>query len=229
MLKELYVRVYRDEKRPSFQFYTGGIEQLYLLNMGKVRLDLVEIINVYFTNQEYEIVNNYGSIINVNVPFDFIEFEGKESNFEKKRTILNTLHWGLNKLAMEFGWNASLFQTSYTKCIENNLSYSWFFKGKLFRSPDTKFYFGMFHSVDVGEYGIWEILFDKNKKEINRRLCFQDKVGVFFIDYASWEGQNENFFYRFNGPNKKFVACVADLIANNPIHVFKDSSAFFKE
>lgn len=228
MLKELYVRVYRDEKRPSFQFYTGGIEQLYLLHIGKVQLNSIEIVNLYFTNQEYKIVNDYTTILNVNVPFDFFKFEEKESNFEKKHMILDALHWGLNKLAVDFHWSTLAFESSYKKCVENNLSYNWFFKGKLFKNAENKFYFGMWHLVDIGEYQIWEILFDKNKKEINRRLCFKDNVCVFFIVYASWEGQNEQFFYRFNGPKKKFVANVKDLVTNKPIQGLEDSNSIFK-
>lgn len=229
MLKELSIRVYRDEKRPTFQFYSGGIEQLYLLNLGKVNLGSLRIINVYFTNQDFGVVNKYDSIIDLNVTFDFFSYEKLASNFLKKQRILEVLHYGLVKLAGQLGWNTDCFKLSFQKCIESNLSYNWFFKGRLFRSPDRKYYFGLWHFVDVGEYEIWEVLYDENQKEINRRVCFKDRVCTFFIDYASWEGQNNEFFYRFNGPKKKFVAMVEDLIAGKEIDVTLGSSAFFKE
>ena len=132
------------------------------------------------------------------------------------------------RLCKIFSWDTLPFKSAFEKCKEKSLELNWFFKGKLFRSPDRKFFFGLLHVVDIALFELYQVVYDANKMEMARRLCFKDSVPVFTIAEAAWNQDSESFFYKFKGPAKVFQARVEDILNNVFISLDTSTSKFFK-
>ncbi len=133
--------------------------------------------------------------------------------YEKKLFFLKFMHESMVELVMLQGRDIGPFELAYQKCLAlPDLRVQWYYKRKLFISPDRQYYFGLFHIIDDDFFKVFEVVFDKKKNEIARRICFRDHVGVFSVGWASWEGNNEVFYYKFKGPSKLFECKVADVL-----------------
>lgn len=229
MIKSLDIRVYEDEKRPSFQFYTGGVEDLYYKNLNKFDTGIVKHINVYFTYKNDLRLIQDGSFVDVDVYFDFVFFEELTNNFQKKRYILDRLQVACLSLSDKFNWESIVFKKTFDRCISENLKYEWKFKNKLFKSPNRKYYFELYSIVDIASFEIYEVLYDSKKNELFRRICFKDKVPIFLIEDAYWDENSLFFYYKFKGPSKIFIVKVEDLINNIQYNLTEETSLFFKK
>ncbi|GGH69512.1 hypothetical protein HNQ91_002827 [Filimonas zeae] len=227
MLKTITVRIHSGKGTPVKQYYTGGIDELYYMNLGKVNCNGIKIINVYLSDSDsYRKV--LPAILEQDCKFDLLLYDQlKDNPFQWKKEVLMAIHSTLLKLCDEFNWDAKPFEAAYEKCMEQQLELKWFFKNRLFLSPDKQHYIGFYHWVDVGAYKVYEVLYDKKKSEIARRLCFQDEVSVFKVSKVLWEEDSCFFTYQFNGPEKLFKTYVADIIENKPLELNKPTSAFF--
>ena len=227
--------IYLSEKadRPNFYFYTGGIEDLYFKNIGKVNIDRYNYINIFFSsekNEEGKVVTD-ANFLNYYTFFNFYEFEKLSNNFEKKKNLLNTFHQAMLKLCDLYNLNKEPFELSFEICIQKKLINEWLFENKLFKSPNHEYYMGLYYVHDLGSFEIYEVLYNKNKQELKRRRCFQNNVPVFSISWASWEGSNETFYYKFNGPAKVFECRIDDLLAGKEydLSLCSNPSQFFKK
>ncbi|EOG6896218.1 hypothetical protein ACLH3T_001569 [Flavobacterium psychrophilum] len=228
MIKSLNIRVYKDEDRSNFQFYDGGVADLYLKNLNKIDTGVIKYINIYFTKKDNLKIIEEGSFLDINVYFDFEHFEKLSDNYQKKKYILDSLQIALLNLCDKFEWECLEFINSASKCISQQLNYEWIFKNKLFQSPDKCYYFGLYCKIDISSFEIYEIVYNSKKNEIARRLCFKDKVPVFLIENAYW-GENSLFFqYKFIGPSKIFTARVEDIINHVQCDLTEPTSLFFK-
>lgn len=228
MLKDIVIRVYPVDERPSFYFYTGGIDSLYSESIKKVNTGVFKYINIYFTSSKEKKCKEYPDLLNVDFYFDFNALEELKDNYSKKEYILVALHNAALVLCDTYKWDNKPFQEAYNYCFSRNLDYSWFFKNKLFVSPDKKYYFGLYHHVDMKIYEIYEILYDNSKNEIARRLCFKDETPIFSIEKASWGEVGGFFWYKFKGPTKIFNVNVHDILGNIGYDLNMSSSKFFK-
>jgi hypothetical protein len=202
--------------KPRPRFDTWGIHNLYLDFLGKVEVGQAGYVALCFvpTPAQAGQLKVSGQIADYFVFFDFGEYEQLVSVLKKKKYFLKFIHESMIDVARLQGLDTEPFELAYQKCLAvPDLRVQWYYKRKLFISPDRQHYFGMFHIIDDDFYKVFEVVFDKKKNELGRRLCFRDHVGVFSVGWASWEGNNEVFYYKFKGPDKLFECRVADLLA----------------
>lgn len=228
MLNSIKILIRIKKNDPFFQFYDGGVGLLYFRNVGKVDGGFVKLINIYFSGDDFSQVTTTSNSVNADCYFDFALLKTLADNKSKKQYILDTLHGEMLRLCKVFSWDPTPFVYSYNRCLEQSLELTWLFKGKLFRSPDRKLYFGLFHVVDIEVFEIFEVIYDSNKKEIARRLCFTDSIPVFRLNEAFWSKDSKSFYYKFKGPQKVFEARVEDIRNNLPVFVDKNTGKFFK-
>jgi len=229
MIKNLSIRIYNYEHQDDYKFYDGGISDLYLKNLNNIDTGVFKYINIYFTNSEHFKIIEEGSFLDVNVYFNFDSFEKLLNNFQKKKYILERLQNAFISLCDKFNWDKAEFINSFSKCISRKLNHEWRFKNKLFKSPNMKYYFELFCKVDISNFEIYEILYDSNKNEISRRICFKDKVHVFSIEKAYWDENSLFFYYKFKGPSKIFIVKIEDLMNNVQYYLTEEISLFFKK
>ncbi len=203
----------------------------YRRNLGKVEITSFNYINIFFTDKasKHKSKKIDANFVDYYYFWQENEFLREErSKYSMKKSMLKKITYPLLCLCDEYGWNRKPFKDAYTKCLAENLNNEWYFKDKLFRSPNRELFFGLHHIYDTSDFKIYEVLFDKNKKEIARRLCFHDTHMVFYLESASWEGNNDCFFYKFNGPKKIFKSEVDDLRQERERYIPESTSDYFK-
>ena len=230
-IKRIDIRVSSNIKKVVLKDSIQCVNRLYLDNLINNDKSLkFNYINIYLTTiadeiGRTEIVSNF---LDFYVFFDFQHFNSFNTNKEKRIYVLNTLHNSMLELCKIFNWNITQFNDSYITCLEKQVIYEGFFKNKLFLSPDKNFYMGLYFVVDIGSYDIYEVLYDKKKVELVRRKCYHDTGMVFIVEWASWENNNLNFYYRFKGPAKTFVCNINNLLEGKQYDLNIKSSDFFK-
>ena len=229
MIKNLSIRVYNYEHNDKFQFYDGGISDMYLKNLNNIDTGVVKYINIYFTKVDHLKIIEDESFLDINVYFDFDFFEKLLNNFQKKKYIIEKIQDAFMSLCDKFNWEKSEFVNSFSICFSKNLNHEWRFKNKLFISPNKQYYFELLCKADISTFEIYEILYDSKKNELSSRICFKDKVHVFSIEKAYWDENSLFFYYKFKGPSKIFIAKIEDLVNNVQYNLTEDISLFFKK
>lgn len=206
-----------------------SIEHHFLRNLKGCKIPKVTRINIIISkNKQINDIEQFGSIIDFHGVMDLAEFKNWKTRYEQKRYILDSIYQNLKCLFNIQNWDFSNIDTAYQKCLEQNLENEWYFKNKLFRSPDRSHYIGLLNRYDFEDYQIFEVLYDKNKEEIWRRIIFREEVKTFGIEWASWEGSNEKFYYKFDGPKKIFESDIDDLKKGIELKLPERTSDFFK-
>jgi len=231
-LKRLDLRVSDHVNEQVLDHSIQCVNQLYYRCLGKVNLPGCNYINIWLTDDKNENgkTEKFANFWDYYIVFDFNYYNKLNGKYDKKLFILNTLHQAMVNQSSMYGWQDEIFIKAYEDCISRKIVDDWFFKNKLFLSPNKKCYMALYSIHDLGTYDIYEILYDKNKQELARRKCFHDNGTLFRIDWASWEGQNEIFYYKFNGPQKRFECIISELLSGKQYELPEkmDTSKFFK-
>lgn len=211
------------------------VNHLYLRSLGSkgdfsTNDGKVNYINIYLTSiiGENGRIGQVSNFLDYYTYFDFNEFNSINDNEAKRLFILNNLHNAFLEICKLFSWDREQFEAAYQTCIDKKIIFDGFFRDKLFISPNKSIFMGLYFIEDIGSYDIYEILFDKQKKEIARRKCYHDRGMVFVIGWASWEGNNEMFYYKFKGPTKTFECNINELLEGKQYNLDMKSSDFFK-
>lgn len=228
------IRIYFDRENKCF--YEGYprsrcVNDMFSSMLGKFQNMDYRQINIKLTDKKMKdgkIENLIKGCLDYYQYLDPTYFNELSDKYQKKKAELDIIYHVTLKVSEMFGWNKKLFKDAYNKCLELGLECEWYFKDKLFRSPNHKYHFGLYHIDDVDFFSIYEILFDKQKQELARRLCFQTDKAPFYIQWASWQGQNDSFYYKFSGPEKVFEAKVADILEGIERVITNNTSQFFK-
>ncbi len=210
----------------------GGVLMLYCNYFTQVDANFSWVI-LYLTDIAAEVGNKeeQQSYLSYYFYFNMASYKEMPNDYNKKKFFLDFIQTCLLQLCDLYHWDKQPFEVAYQKCLENNLQCDWFFKGKLFQSPNKQHYMGLFHSIDFDGYEVYEVLFDKNKQEITRRKCFYDSGCTFSVTWASWEKGNDIFYYKFSNISKVFEAKVTELFNQIPIDLPNpmNTSKFFKK
>ena len=209
---------------------TESIELMFMRELGNIRIAECSQINIMLTTNYLfaKKLEKFGTILDY---YYFVDIEAVPpllNSYSKKEYVLHVIVNAIFELCDIYGWDKSPFDNAKKKCLDKGLINEWWFKNKLFRSPNHQYYFGLLNVYDIGYYEIFEVLLDKNKNEITRRKCFRDTAKTFSICWASWNKSNDKFFYKFNGPKKVFVANIEELLAKKTKQLSETTSEFFK-
>ena len=180
-------------------------------------------------------METFGSTMNYYIFFNFHEFYQISEDYLKRKFVLDKIQEAMLNVCKKANYDYTHFESIYKQCIQKNIKCSWFFNNQLFRSPNRNFYFGLESTIDFSDYKIYEVLFDGKKNEIARRLCFQDSTSTFIIKWASWQANNEIFYYSFGGnaskfqtgPKKIFECKIQDLLENESYQLPTKVSEYF--
>lgn len=195
------------------------VEILFMRSLGKVVTRGCSQINIHLTTKQEDADKRqrFASILSYHMLFDFAAVPALDSPFAKKKYILDVLMTALLRLCAAEGWDTQPFRDAYYKCISAGLVTEWFFKDKLFRSPDRRYHFGMQNISDLGNYQLFQVLFDDKKKELVRRKCYEDSFRAFWLESAWWASDSSRFFYKFSGPKKEFSADIDRMLDGEPL------------
>jgi hypothetical protein len=209
------------------QFHTAGIEMLYSKYLRGDSFRGFHSINILFSDtREAGKTVVFGKSIHYYSLFDFSAFAAINDPYSKKLHLLDVIHNASLQLAAQEGWETQRFEQAYKQCIASGLGVKWNFKNKLFLAPNRKHYFSLLHVVEFGSFEIFEVLYNKSKEEIFRRLCFSDTVSVFVIQWAAWSDDSTDFYYRFFTNSKTFyTAKVTDLLKKRNYSMSRDRKA----
>lgn len=226
------------KNRPTFQVNFGGVDLLYSSFLGKKNDYNISQINIFFTSSHLEIdkLEVFGKILNYYCLFDFNEFSTLKEDYLKRKIILDHIHRAVLNICQIENYDTNTFDDVYQKCLQKEIKCNWLFENKLFISPNKMYHIGLESRIDFADFEIHEVLFDADKNEISRRVCFKSPTSTFTIKWASWEKQNDVFYYSFNGnpkkfqvgPKKIFKCVITDLIAKKPYTLPKNVSEYFK-
>jgi hypothetical protein len=195
------------------QLQTASIDLLYSFFLKGAPFGGYHSINLYFTSlaSEDSQTLRQGRFIDFYSLFDFSAFNQLEAVQARKQYLLQALQNAVLRLARQEGWATTRFEQAYHACLACELRIEWHFRRKLFLSPNRAYYFSLFQRVDFGRFEIQEVLYDKRKQEIFRRICLVDTYPLSHIVWAAWANETQ-FVYRFAGCKRLFTAEVADLL-----------------
>ncbi len=176
----------------------------------------------------YEITSNFFDGFLYLDEAKLAEYERCDTNYSKKEFWLVRVFEYFLSISELFGWEKQTFIDAYNECMACNINCGFFFKDKLFTSPNKEYSFGLYYELDINIYNIYEVLYDKKKKEIARRKCYSRSGMIFYISWASWEKCNDKFYYKFNGPSKVFECTINSLLSNEQYDLDKTDSQYFK-
>jgi hypothetical protein len=232
-LKRITIRVSDTVKREVLNHSIHCVTQLYFRLLGKIDLPGCNYINIFLTEDRSEEskVKKFANFWEYYILFDFDKYNDIPNKYDKKLMTLNALHQALLRQTALYGWTEERFAKAYEECISRRLINEWFFKDKLFLSPNRKYYIGLYNVHDLGKHEVYEVLYDKNKTELTRRRCFHDDGLVFTIGWASWEKQSDVFYYTFRGPQKRFECVISELLKGKEYDLpeIMNTSLFFKK
>lgn len=226
------IRLYVSSNAKTKYGAEAGITLIYSHYISNKVIASFNYLNIFITDMiEEDKRICEGNFFDYYCYLDLAAYKAMPDNYDKKKFFLDFFHRTLLKLCDMFDWEKAPFEVAYQKCFEKNLVCDWFFKRKLFKSPDKQHYFGLYHIIEFEGYEVYEILYDKNKKELARRKCFHDFGGTFSVSWASWEGKNDEFYYRFSVISKTFTAKITDLLEGKQydLPIPMNTSKFFKK
>lgn len=229
-IKGINIYISRNSKQ-KFLESNNCVDELYNRFLKNFVLQDFTYINLFLTDLEEESKKKEisGNCLGYYCLFDFSQFRKLTSNVLKKKMLTGLMHSALLELCSIYDFDSLPLKKSYQKCQELEFDNNYYFKNKIFRSPDRKNYVGLNIINDIGKYEIYEVLFDHQKNEKGRRLCFKDDMSVFRIESLKWEDNNLAFSYKFKGPQKIFKSSIEDVenrIECNYLNL--DTSSFFK-
>lgn len=238
-LKDISIYISKEATdRPVFQVNFAGIDMLYSSLLSKDYDYIAANINIFFTNDatEFDRIETFRSTMSYYVFFDFYEFYQIPEDYLKRKFVLDKIQEAMLNICKKTNYDYEYFENIYQKCVQKNIQCRWFFDNKLFRSPNRDFYFGLESTINFSDYKIYEVLFDSQKNEVSRRLCFQDSASTFKIKWASWKENNDMFYYSFGGnrskfktgPKKIFECKILDLLENKSYQLPNKVSEYFK-
>ncbi len=206
------------------------IEHLFVRQLKNVGISACKQVNIWLTSNRNEEgkKERFGSTIDYYLLFDHSVFEGLTDTYSKKKYLLDALLTGIIELCGTEDWDSQPFHDAYRRCIEVGLNNEWFFKNKLFKSPNKRYYFGLLNVCDIGSFEIFEVLFDQNKTELVRRRCFKDDSMAFNLISASWDSSSDFFVYKFDGPKKEFNVDIQQLLTGEKLILPKKVTDYFK-
>jgi hypothetical protein len=209
---------------------TGAIENLFLKKIKKsVRTERVAKVNIYLTpEKEFRIGELMADVLDCYIYFDVTDYLKLANNKDRKLKLLDTILSALLKCAAVQRWNADVFLDAYNACLKDGLKNEWWFKDKLFKSPDRQFYVGLYNIFDLDGFILQLVVHDKNKEPIARRVVFKGADPDFPLEWASWEETNDTFYFKFNPPKKIFAVKINDVIQHVPYQLPATTSDMFK-
>lgn len=90
---------------------------------------------------------------------------------------LSLLHYEARfalKCAEIKGWKKDPILDAYNDCIKDRLKNEWWFKNKLFKSPNGEYFVGLYNTYDLDGYVVYIVVHDGDRKELERRVVFKD-------------------------------------------------------
>lgn len=164
---------------------TGAVENLFIKKIKKkVITKNVSKVNIYLTSEkEFTIGETIANVVDCFVFFDLEHYNNLSQNNDKKLMLLDATLFALLKCSEEFDWNKDAFLDAYNECGNVELKNEWWFKNKLFKSPDGRFYVGLYNVFDLDGYTVFLFVHDNHKSEISRRIVFKDNDPSF-----QWNG-----------------------------------------
>jgi len=206
------------------------VSSLYLKQLGKFKNDECTYLKIYFTEKtdddgRLDKVQNFYHYYKF---FDYDKYMQLTDNYSKKALLSEYLNQAIIELCDITKWGKNVFNEAFLKCKELEFRNEWLFKNKYFPSPNRDYYVGLYHIHDIDNFSIFEVLLDKNKKEIARRLSFKDNVAVFRIENLYWSPDSESFNYKFKTPSKIFNRSIHELIDGKQLDLSMNTSGYFK-
>jgi hypothetical protein len=116
--------------------------------------------------------------------------------------------------------------SAYEKIEGRHYTFEWNYKNRLFKLGKHNF-ISLTYASDIGQFKIYEVLYDRNKVEIVRRCVFYDFVSVFRIEKMTII-DDERFCYYFKGPKKRFESSIENVLNGLEVLGMVNTSRFFK-
>ena len=114
-----------------------------------------------------------GSMMEVQVTFDFSIFEGNVSKREKKVYFLEKLMEGICKVVKSEDWNMRPFSDVEKEIISLDYRNEWYW-GKPIKSPNKQLNVQILVAHDVDVVEIYAIFKNKNNSEVYRRILISE-------------------------------------------------------
>lgn len=229
IIKAINIGIIPNETQQRFES-VQCVSSLYLKQLGKFENGVCTYLEIYFTekiedNGKLERVQNFCHYYKF---FSYNDYIKLSDSYSKKALLTKYLNQAILELCDITEWEKDIFIETFARCQELDFKNEWFFKNKLFPSPDKQFYVGLYHVYDINKFEIYEVLFDKDKNEIARRVCFKDNIAIFRIDQLYWDKNSEIFNYKFKTPTKVFSTNVHEIIKGESLALPSNTSSYFK-
>ncbi|WP_207420199.1 hypothetical protein [Desertivirga brevis] len=206
-----------------------SIVSLYLRQLKKVDTGKYRRININLCEEKIEPRIEF---LPIEVATYYSSFDSKHylttDEYSKKKLLLNVILEAIIACAVKFNWDKDSFLDAYNRCLELGIVNEWFFKNKLFRSPNRTYYGGIKHIYDFKGFQIYFVLYNAKKEEIGTRLVFKNDFEAFSLEWASWQKSNEVFWFKFKPPKKIFEVIITDVLINSPVRIPHRFSDWFK-
>lgn len=138
-------------------------------------------------------ITDQANVVQINMNFDFDSYFKSSDNI-KKVLQLKVLHTGMMKIAEVKGWDIDSILDAYNKVVKNDLKYEFLVSEKIKASPNKKYYINFWCEWDISYCKLYWVLYDKQKKEIARKLIIEKDsfLGefVYYIKYKWLDNEN---------------------------------------
>lgn len=184
-------------------------------------------INIYLsTNINPSLQKHTLNIWDCHWNFDCTNFEQLAIK-DKEKVLLDTILSALLFCCTQEDWDKQPFNDAYQKCLDLNMVNEWWFKNKLFLSPNKMHYTGLYNVYNFEGHEIYLVLFNASKIELARQKVFKDRSLSFDLEWLVWKDDN-TIQYKFTPPQKIFAYTIADILSPIPIQLPSKFSNYFK-
>lgn len=161
-------------KRRSFRLETRCVTAMFERLFGKMKTEnswkiLVECVE----NITEERILNLSGVVTVQVEFSGFDEFCLISEIEKKRTTLNLLMKGIEKVASNENWDSELFREISSQIEQTGYSNKWVWK-KAVKSPEKNYYAEVVCQHNVKSMDISISIRQKNSVEIQRKIVISE-------------------------------------------------------
>lgn len=207
MLKDISVGpFFASSKYVSIGFYPHCIEDLYLRNLMPYKNRHIKKLNIHLIGEadrerflslplKIGIFYNLISIGEIYLYFDF-EDHMKKNEYDRKLDILNKIQEGFKLFSEQTATDILPFESTYQKCIDQNLEDEYLYKEAFSNSKEYKIQVKI--KVDFDKLEVNGLFFDNKGNKISEKIFLSRDPVVLFYYYlgeVKWTSDKEVILY----------------------------------
>jgi hypothetical protein len=148
------------------------------------------------------------NVVAVKKQFDFEKYH-RSNIYERKKMVLDVLQEGVLTLAEIDSLDRKPLLVAYDCCMQKGLEYKYLLKDKYYLSPNRKLYAGVWCNWNIDKFEAYVIIFDKNKKEIERiKLMESPYWDLEPMGNAGWDKKTGEFYLFSKDHSHKWTAAL---------------------